>query len=237
MLHRTVRGRIAYTSKKSERMNQPRGDERFTFTHHTDGKIVLRAYCEIEDPAPTVLRDVVFAMDEHRQPMDCTVRLVIDDKFNGTGWFRFSTTVIECESYGPSIGRLSQRVELAAPIDGFGTHPVVADAFFLSGFDWSTVKRRTMSMYLPSPDLRGATPPMLAPVKIDVEYVGEETVTVKAGTFATRHFRYLDVGDSGFSSQHPPYDVWVTADVDAVMVQGGVGGSMLTWYELIELER
>ena len=237
MLHRTVRGRIAYTSKKSERLNQPRGDERFTFTHHTDGKIVLRAYCEIEDPAPTVLRDVVFAMDEHRQPMDCTVRLVIDDKFNGTGWFRFSTTVIECESYGPSIGRLSQRVELAAPIDGFGTHPVVADAFFLSGFDWSTVKRRTMSMYLPSPDLRGATPPMLAPVKIDVEYVGEETVTVKAGTFATRHFRYLDVGDSGFSSQHPPYDVWVTADVDAVMVQGGVGGSMLTWYELIELER
>lgn len=237
MLHRTVRGRIAYTSKKSERMNQPRGDERFTFTHHTDGKIVLRAYCEIEDPAPTVLRDVVFAMDEHRQPMDCTVRLVIDDKFNGSGWFRFSTTAIECESYGPSIGRLSQRVELAAPIDGFGTHPVVADAFFLSGFDWSTVKRRTMSMYLPSPDLRGATPPMLAPVKIDVEYVGEETVTVKAGTFATRHFRYLDVGDSGFSSQHPPYDVWVTADVDAVMVQGGVGGSMLTWYELIELER
>ncbi len=43
MLHRTVRGRIAYTSKKPERMNQLRGDERFTFTHHTDGKIVLRA--------------------------------------------------------------------------------------------------------------------------------------------------------------------------------------------------
>jgi len=237
MLHRTVRGRIAYTSKKPERMNQLRGDERFTFTHHTDGKIVLRAYCEIEDPAPTVLRDVVFAIDEHRQPMDCTVRLVVGDKFNGSGWFRFGKTAIECESYGPSIGRLSQRVELAAPIDGFGTHPVVADAFFLSGFDWSTVKRRTMSMYLPSPDLRGATPPILAPIKIDVEYVGEETVTVKAGTFATKHFRYLDVGDSGFSSQHPPYDVWVTADVDAVMVQGGVGGSMLTWYELVELER
>lgn len=237
MLHRTIRGRIAYTSKKPERMNQLRGDERFTFTHHTDGKIVLRAYCEIEDPAPTVLRDVVFAMDEHRQPMDCTVRLVIGDKFNGSGWFRFGKSAIECESYGPSIGRVSQRVELATPIDGFGTHPVVADAFFLSGFDWSTIKRRTMSMYLPSPDLRGATPPMLAPVKIDVEYVGDETVTVTAGTFATKHFRYLDVGDSGFSSQHPPYDVWVTADDDAVMVQGGVGGAMLTWYELIELER
>jgi hypothetical protein len=29
----------------------------------------------------------------------------------------------------------------------------------------------------------------------------------------------------------------VTNDADAVMVQGGVGGSMLTWYELVELER
>jgi hypothetical protein len=237
MKHRTVRGRLVYTSKKPERLNQVRGDERFTFTHHTDGKIVLRAYCEIEEPLPTVMRDVVYALNEHRLPMDCSVRIVVGDEFNGSGWFRFSPDLIECESYGPSIGRLSQRVPLAQPIDGFGTHPVVADAFLLGGMDWSTTKRRTLNMYLPSPDLRGATPPMAAPIKIDAEYVGEETVTVKAGTFKTKHFRYLDVGDSGFSTQHPPYDVWVTDDRDAVMVQGGVGGSMMTWYELVELER
>lgn len=237
MKHRTVRGRLVYTSKKPERLNQVRGDERFTFTHHTDGKIVLRAFCEIEEPLPTVMRDVVYALNEHRLPMDCSVRIVVGDEFNGSGWFRFSPDLIECESYGPSIGRLSQRVPLAQPIDGFGTHPVVADAFLLGGMDWSTTKRRTLNMYLPSPDLRGATPPMAAPVKIDAEYVGEETVTVKAGSFKTKHFRYLDVGDSGFSTQHPPYDVWVTDDRDAVMVQGGVGGSMMTWYELVELER
>jgi hypothetical protein len=103
--------------------------------------------------------------------------------------------------------------------------------------DWSMIKRRTLSMYLPSPDLRGATPPILAPVKIDAEFIGDETITVRAGTFATKHFRYLDVGDSGFSTQHPPYDVWVTDDADAIMVQGGVGGAMLTWYELVELAR
>jgi hypothetical protein len=161
----------------------------------------------------------------------------VGDKFNGSGWFRFTPSAIECESYGPSIGRLSQRVELSAPIDGFGTHPVVADAYLLGGMDWSMIKRRTLSMYLPSPDLRGATPPILAPVKIDAEFIGDETITVRAGTFATKHFRYLDVGDSGFSTQHPPYDVWVTDDADAIMVQGGVGGAMLTWYELVELAR
>jgi hypothetical protein len=31
--------------------------------------------------------------------------------------------------------------------------------------------------------------------------------------------------------------VWVTADDDAIFVQGGVGGYMQTWYELIEFER
>ena len=81
MMHRTVRGRLAYTSKKPERLNQPRGDERFTFTHHTDGKVILRAHCEIEEPLPTVMRDVVYALDEHGKPMDCSVRLVVGESF------------------------------------------------------------------------------------------------------------------------------------------------------------
>jgi hypothetical protein len=36
---------------------------------------------------------------------------------------------------------------------------------------------------------------------------------------------------------HPPYQVWVTADDDSIFVQGGVGGYMQTWYELVELNR
>jgi hypothetical protein len=36
---------------------------------------------------------------------------------------------------------------------------------------------------------------------------------------------------------HPLYDVWTTADEDALFVQGGVGGYMQTWYELVQLDR
>ena len=36
---------------------------------------------------------------------------------------------------------------------------------------------------------------------------------------------------------HPPYDVWVTADEDAVLVCGAVDGYMMNRYELVELER
>jgi hypothetical protein len=237
MNHRSVAGLIRYTSRKSDRYGAERGHERFLFTHHAGGAVVLRAHCEIEEPAPSVMRDVVYALDANRRPMDCTIRLVVGDEFMGSGWFRFGEDFIECESYGPAIGRLSQRVTFDTPIDGFGTHPVVADGFMLAGLPWQPGQRRTVHCYLPSPDHRGATPPMLAKVDIDACYLGTEPVTVAAGRFTARHFQFLDDGASGMAGQHPPYDVWITDDADAVMLQGGVGGYMQTWYELIELQR
>jgi hypothetical protein len=235
--HRSITGTILYTSRKPDRLDQPRGIEHFRFTHHTDGKRTLRAHCEIEEPHPSVLRDIVYSLDEHGRPMDCHVRLTVDDRFMGSGWFRFTQDFVECESYGPTIGRLSQRMPLNGPIDGMGTHPVVADGYLLSLFDWVEGEKKKLRVMLPSPDHRGATPPIIAEVNIDAVFLGRETVTVKAGTFATKHFQFIDDGSSGMAGQHPPYDVWITDDADAIMLQGGVGGYMQTWYELIALDR
>lgn len=237
MKHRSITGTILYTSKKPDRLDQPRGIEHFRFTHHTDGKRTLRAHCEIEEPHPSVLRDIVYSLDEHGRPMDCHVRLTVDDRFMGSGWFRFTQDFVECESYGPTIGRLSQRMPLNGPVDGMGTHPVVADGYLLSLFDWVEGEKKKLRVMLPSPDHRGATPPVIAEVNIDAVFLGRETVTVKAGTFATKHFQFIDDGSSGMAGQHPPYDVWITDDADAIMLQGGVGGYMQTWYELIALDR
>jgi hypothetical protein len=232
MQHRTIEGAILYTSKKPERLDQKRGFERFLFTRHGDGAVTLRAHCEIEEPAPSVLRDIIYSLDPAGAPKDCLLRLTVGDAFMGAGFFRFLPDAIEGESYGPAIGRVSQRVALSQPLDGFGTHPIVADGYFLGRAGLKIGERRTFHMYLPSPDHRGATPPILAPVKIDGEYLGDETVTTPAGTFACRHMRFVDPGDSGMSGQHPVYDLWVTADDDAIFVKGGVGGYMQTWYEL-----
>lgn len=237
MKHRSITGTILYTSKKPDRLDQPRGIEHFRFTHHTDGKRTLRAHCEIEEPHPSVLRDIVYSLDEHGRPMDCHVRLTVDDRFMGSGWFRFTQDFVECESYGPTIGRLSQRMPLNGPVDGMGTHPVVADGYLLSLFDWVEGEKKKLRVMLPSPDHRGATPPIIAEVNIDAVFLGRETVTVKAGTFAAKHFQFIDDGNSGMAGQHPPYDVWITDDADAIMLQGGVGGYMQTWYELIALDR
>jgi hypothetical protein len=240
MRHRTIAGKILYTSRKPGREGEERGRERFIYTHHGDGKRTLRATCEIEEPDPTVLRDIVYSMDENDVPMDCFVRLTIGDRFMGAGLFRMTEDAIECESYGPAIGRLSQTVPILGPYDGFGTHPIAGDAYITKRMDRSLgPHRRTIRTFLPSPDHRGATPPLVAESRIELEYIGEETVTVRAGRFASYHFRFTDEngGMVTAAGAHPDYDLWVTADDDAIFLQGGVGGYMQTWYELTELSR
>ena len=71
MAYRTIRGKILYTSKKPERMDQERGREYFTITQQQDGTDVMLAHCEIDDE-PMVVRDVVTAMDHSTSaPRDC----------------------------------------------------------------------------------------------------------------------------------------------------------------------
>ena len=241
MRHRSVTGKILYTSKKPDMLDQPRGMEEFRFTHHTDGRIIMRAYCEIEEPEPTVLRDIVYALDANRVPQYLHVHLTVGDTPMGSGWLRYDQEngQIECESHGPSIGRLSQQVATNGAIDGFGTHPVVGDGFLTRCMDVSKgPHRREVRVFVPSPDHRGATPPMASEVRIGLEYVGEAQKTVAAGTFDCRHYRYIDdVGPGMGGTTHPTYDMWVTADEDSVLVYGSIDGSMMNRYELVEFSR
>jgi hypothetical protein len=76
---------------------------------------------------------------------------------------------------------------------------------------------------------------MLFRIGVHIEYVGEERVTVKAGSFDALHFRYVSA--PGLPQEHPPYDVWCTNDGDFLFLKGNVAGYMQTYYELVELTR
>jgi hypothetical protein len=245
MAHREVRGRIRYTSCKPGLEGAVRGGETFGFARHGDGRVTLRAHCWIEEPEPTVLRDIVYSLDEAGRPFDCLVRLTVGDRFLGSGMIVFdhAAGTVSCDSHGPGIGRLHQTLPIGAGpdggLDGFGTHPIVGDGYLTKCMDLARgPHRRELRCLLPSPDHRGATAPMLAEVRIGLEYVGDEDATCPAGTFRCHHFRFLDDSGPGMGGrEHPPYDMWVTADDDRVFVKGGVGGYMATAYELVELER
>lgn len=234
--YRTIRGKLKYTSKKPERFNEERGREYFTLTQQPDGTDVLLAHCEIDD-LPAVIRDVSQAMDHKTSaPKDCSVRLTVGNRFEGSGWFRFAKNFVECETVNHRDGRITQRIDIEAPIRWMQCHPIVGDGLLMKVYDLSQGpgKQRIDNMMLSSPDHRGATGPMLFPIGFSIVFVGEEEITVEAGTFKARHFQVTDTAGE-LPEEHPPYNVWVTADDDYILLRAGADGYMQTHYELCEL--
>lgn len=243
--HRTLRGRLLYTSRAPGREGRERGREFFTLTTHASGARTLQAHCEIDDPPP-VVRDVTMGFGADGRPLDASVRLSVGDRYTGSTWFRFGARELEAQGHTALEGRIAQRIAVAAPIRVFGTHPISADALLASiverdrGPGWQPYPE----LHMCSLDHRGATGPTLMrhPSGLRLAYAGEETVTVGAGTFATWHVR---IGDDAARETrdeesrnapglHPPYDLWCTPQ--GLIVKATVSGYMQTAYELVELQ-
>ncbi|WP_449465422.1 hypothetical protein [Stenotrophomonas humi] len=226
---RSITGTLRYTSNQAHRRGAERGRESFRLDVHRDGSRVLAAHCEIDD-APAVVRDVNLRLDADNLPQECFVRIAVGGQFRGSGWFAFGPTEAQCESTTTVEGRISQRFPLQAPLQAFGNHAIINDSYAMSLYDLSQGPgKQTFFMLLSSPDHRGATGPMIFPVSLAIEYVGEEEIEVIAGRFTARHFRILDVG---MPEEHPDYDLWVTADEHYIVLRATVTGYMQTAYEL-----
>ena len=61
--------------------------------------------------------------------------------------------------------------------------------------------------------------------------MGDEEITIGAGTFPCHHLRFVET-----SNDHPPYDVWVSADDYYLFLKGYVGGDWKVNYELVKLQ-
>lgn len=237
MPHRSIRGRIHYSSKKPERLNEERGREYFTLTRQADGVNVLLAHSEIDDE-PNVIRDVLLAYQGSPfKPLDCAVRLTVGDKFEGSGWMVFDGDNAECENFNARDGRVSQRMRFPGGPGGITAHPIIGDGILMKAYDLSKGpgKQKIENLALTSPDHRGATGPMLFKMNFALVYVGEEDIEVPAGKFRSRHYQVVDTAGE-LPEEHPPYDIWTTADEDSLFLRGSVGGYMMTHYELVELQ-
>lgn len=232
---RSITGTILYTSTKAGREGAVRGQEHFRIDMHADGGRTIAAHGEIDD-APAVVRDVNLRVDREGRPQESFVRIAVGGAFRGSGWFRFSDRLAECEAMTAVEGRISQRMELPSPLAAFGNHAMVNDGYLLNLYDLSQGPGVQMfrDILLSSPDHRGATGPMLFPIDLAIEFAGRERLAVAAGEFDALHFRFTDI--PGLLQEHPPYDLWCTDDGDYVLLKATVGGYMQTAYELIAYE-
>ena len=238
MGHKTIRGKLIYLSHKPERMNEERGREYFTLTKQADGLSTLHAHCEIDD-APDVIRDVTSTFEtDSMAPIDGFVRISVGSEFEGCGWFQFDDQHARCNAFNVKAGAESVELKTDRRTPWFGQHAIINDGFLSRFFPLNAKpgKNRMEDVMMSSPDHRGATGPMLFPLSFSVVYLGDETITVGAGTFSARKFEITDTAE-GLPEEHPPYQMWCTKDEDGLFLKGGVQGYMQTYYELVELER
>lgn len=222
--YRLVQGTLVYTHAGRER-----GQEQFTISAHSDGSRILRAMSEIF--STRVLRDVSLRVGPDWCPRDVFVRLTVEDQFRGSGWFCFDDTEAQGETLQAPAARVSQRVKLQGRVRSFGTHPITGDGWHAALFDMDGPRQQFFDrLMITSYAFDGATGPELLPLGFGLEFLGIEDVTVPAGSFRCRHFRFL-LGKTEFDD-HPPYEMWVTDDGDNVMVRAVVGPPKDYLYEL-----
>jgi hypothetical protein len=227
--YRLVHGELRYSHA-----GRTRGHERFTISVHGDGSRILRAMSEIFETR--VLRDVSLRVGPDWCPRDVFVRLTVSDEFRGSGWFTFDEDEARGEALHAPAARLSQQVRLARRVRSFGTHPIQGDAWHAGMFDLSGPPRQHFTdVMISSYAFDGATGPELLPLGFGLELLGTEEVPVPAGSFRCRRFRFL-LGEGQFSD-HPPYEIWVTADGDNVLVRAEVGAPRDLLYELVRYEQ
>lgn len=195
MRHRTFRGKLSYRhDTKGET-----GREWFTVTVQPDGTRTHRAHCEMDDDA--VLRDVTNTMDGNWLPKDSYVRLSVGGVDEGSAWFLIDGNQAMCESWTKGAGRLKQNMTFDKPIQIFGGHPVSGDAMKPAHFKPGGSVKQSFLMVSTSSLPNGASGPIMAARRGVFEFIGEEDVTVDAGTFPCRRFRW-------HFEEFPPIELW-----------------------------
>ncbi|MEM8985008.1 MAG: hypothetical protein AAGC71_18510, partial [Pseudomonadota bacterium] len=193
----------------------------------------LRAHCQLWDD-DGLIRDVVKCVDADYHPQDVFVRLMRDDKFQGSAAYRFTDEHVEMQAnHDGNSGRATRPYNRT--MRSFGTHALTSDAWMAARFDRSKGPRRHVfeNNLMTSVDHRGATGPDFATTtRSEWEFFGEERVSVAAGTFDCYHFAIL-----ANNTDHPPYHFWMTADGDFVFVRGTVDAPYEWVFELTRLDQ
>jgi hypothetical protein len=170
-------------------------------------------------------------------PIDGFSRLSVGGIYEGCGWFNFGENAARFQGHNRALGPNQTEFPLTERTPWFGHHAIINDGFLgrLFPLGVEPQKKSLKRVMMSSPDHRGATGPELFPLDFGIVYLGDETVTVGAGTFEARKFAIVDTAE-GLPEEHPPYEMWCSRDAQGFFLQGGVGGYMQTWYELVELE-
>lgn len=223
MPRRDIRGRIAYLDLE----RRETGSEWFSVSCYPDGSRTARCECHFDDVG--LVRDVTLTLGPDWRPVDAYLRINFQGRSFGAGWFRFAADAVTCESIDPDGRPQHHRRAYDGPVPAFGAHPILNDGFWTALFDLSRPRevQRLAGSITYSKEMIGKETIGLETFDLDVAYLGEEEVTVPAGSFRCRAFSAQLLG------LEAPFRLWTWSD-DYVIVKE-TWAQMPNTFELAEL--
>lgn len=189
-----------------------RGRETWSISCADDGVSVLQAHCRMFDSQ--IERWVVHTVDAAMTPLRSFVSHRVRGDFLGEGWFTFSPGRLVGRSVLSGLGEVEQTVSIEGRLDYFVPHAVSGDAWITPCYDrelggWQTIANG----FTTSLRADGSTGPLIEQHRgIRQRLVGEERITVPAGTFDTLHFC---VSARPGVEEH----LWVSATAPALLIR------------------
>jgi hypothetical protein len=186
------------------------GWEEFDIESMPDGGDLLRSRCRLV--APQVARDVIYAVDADRRPIDCTIRTSVGDAASSSAWFAFSERGVACELTCPRLGRVSQTHGRSGRPRSFGTHALVNDGWHAALYDHAAGGVQSFAdCPVSAVSETGETSLLAEYVRVQLEFAGNEHIEAPVGMFTAGHYRL------GFA-RYAPIDIWVRSS-DGLLVK------------------
>jgi hypothetical protein len=218
-LNQRLTGRIAYRASDGTEL----GREFFELINHSGGRI-LRALCAMDDVS--LLRDVSLSMRPDWTPEEGYCRVTKHGTQESTLWFRVEETGVRVDTQLGGEAHAQMFIETSQRLPYLGLHPLQGDAIIAQqrGTD-ALGEFRAIESVTNSVSPNGDEAPGGTRLEIDVAYMGEESITVTAGTFQARRYALR------WREDWPAADLWVRDDNLFLLMRW----SMIdTWYELTE---
>lgn len=176
-------GRLSYRKKST---GQERGREDWSVTRNRDGTTTMRCLAITDDSK--FVRDVCFTRSKDGRPVDAFVRLQVDAQLIGIGYFRVDGGRLHVTSDSNETGHVVQTVKLPNEQFSIVTHSVMLDGWTIFNYDRARGGQQSRTIYNTSKRWDGTDGPLGKMETCRVKLLGEEEVTVPAGTFKATHF-------------------------------------------------
>ncbi len=195
-------GRLSYLTKST---GQERGCEDWWLTRNRDGTTTMRCLAMTDDSK--IVRDVTLTRTKEGLPTDAFVRLQVESQLAGLAYFRIEGGQLRVVTDGAETGHIEQTLKIPTDLFTIVTHAVMLDGWTIFNYDRAKGGEQLRAIYNTSPRWNGTDGPLGRLETYRINLLGEEEVTVPAGTFKATHFT-ITTGDIKAPTSH----LWVAGE-------------------------